>query len=63
MPTKAVPNAFSLDTEGHFVFAAGSSTGRLALYRIDADTGQPTPLEKYDVGQRPMGVLEASLGD
>ena len=51
VPTKAVPNAFSLDTEGHFVFAAGSSTGRLALYRIDADTGQPTPLEKYDVGQ------------
>ncbi len=61
--TEAVPSAFSLDPQGKFVFAAGSSTGRLASYQINADTGELTPLETYEVGQRPMGVLTASLGD
>jgi 6-phosphogluconolactonase len=61
--TEAVPSAFTLDPQGKFVFAAGSSTGRLASYQINADTGELTPLETYEVGQRPMGVLTASLGD
>ncbi len=60
--TEAVPSAFSLDPEGHFVFAAGSASGRLAAYRIQAETGVLTPLETYAVGQRPMGVLITRLG-
>jgi 6-phosphogluconolactonase len=61
--TEAVPSAFSLDPQGHFVFAAGSASGRLAAYRINGETGALTPLETYAVGQRPMGVLVARLGD
>src|SRR5215831_1850837 len=61
--TEAVPSAFSLDPEGHFVFAAGSASGRLAAYRINGETGALTPLETYAVGQRPMGVLITRLGD
>jgi 6-phosphogluconolactonase len=61
--TEAVPSAFSLDPEGHFVFAAGSASGRLAAYRINGETGALTPLETYAVGQRPMGVLLTRLGD
>ena len=61
--TEAVPNSFSLDPEGNFIFAAGSASGRLASYRINGDTGELTPLETYSVGQRPGGVLITSLGD
>jgi 6-phosphogluconolactonase len=60
--TEAVPSAFSVDPEGHFVFAAGSASGRLASYRIQG-TGALTPLATYAVGQRPMAVLVTRLGD
>ena len=61
--TEAVPNAFSLDPEGNFIFATGSESGRLASYRINGDTGELTPLETYSVGKRPSSVLVTSLGD
>lgn len=61
--TEAVPSAFGLDPAGHFVFAAGSASGRLASYRIDSATGALTPLTTYAVGQRPMAVLAARLGE
>ena len=61
--TEAVPSAFSLDPGGKFVFAAGSSTGMLASYAIDQGTGALTPLQTYAVGERPMWVLTAALGD
>jgi 6-phosphogluconolactonase len=61
--TEAVPSAFGLDPEGRFLFAAGSATGRLAAYRIDEGSGALAPLATYPVGQRPMAVLAARLGD
>jgi 6-phosphogluconolactonase len=61
--TEAVPSAFGLDPTGHFVFAAGAATGRLASYRIHNETGVLTPLETYAVGQQPMTVLVTRLGD
>ena len=58
--TEAVPNAFSLDPEGKFIFAAGRvGPSRITINR---DTGELTPLETYSVGQRPGGVLVTSLG-
>jgi 6-phosphogluconolactonase len=61
--TEAVPSAFALDPAGRFVFAAGSASGRLAAYRIDGETGSLRALATYPVGQRPMAVLAAPLGD
>src|SRR6516162_4779045 len=61
--TEPVPSAFCLDPMGHFVFAAGSASGRLASYRIDQETGALTPLTTYAVGQRPQAVLATRLGD
>ena len=61
--TEAVPSSFSLDPEGRFMFAAGSASGRLASYRIDGETGQPSPLETYSIGRRPMWVLVTRLGE
>jgi 6-phosphogluconolactonase len=60
--TEPVPSAFSLDPAGHFVFAAGSASGRLASYRINDDTGALTSLTTYAVGQRPQAVLATRLG-
>jgi 6-phosphogluconolactonase len=62
VPTESVPSAFSLDTEGRFLFAAGSETGRLASYQINGDTGELTALETYAVGKRPMDVLITNQG-
>ena len=59
-PTEVVPSAFSLDPQGKFVYAAGSATARMASYRIGG-SGELTPLETYDVGQRPMWVLTTDL--
>ena len=61
--TEAVPSAFSLDPAGHFVFAAGTASGRLASYRINQETGVLTPLTTYAVGQRPGAVLAVRLGE
>ena len=61
--TEAVPSAFGLDPAGHFVFAAGTASGRLASYRINQETGALTPLTTYAVGQRPGAVLAVRLGD
>jgi 6-phosphogluconolactonase len=63
VPTEAVPSAFGLDLGGHFVFAAGSASGRLASYRINRETGALTPLTTYAVGQRPMAVLATRFDD
>ncbi len=61
--TEPVPSAFCLDPAGHFVFAAGSASGRLACYRINGETGALTPLATYAAGQRPQAVLAIRLGD
>jgi 6-phosphogluconolactonase (cycloisomerase 2 family) len=39
MSTEAVPSAFCLDPAGHFVFVAGTASGRLASYRINQRSG------------------------
>jgi 6-phosphogluconolactonase len=61
--TEPVPSAFCLDPAGHFLFAAGSASGRLASYRIDDATGALTPLATYEVGRRPQAVLATALGN
>jgi 6-phosphogluconolactonase len=61
-PTEAVPGAFCLDPGGHFLFAAGTASGRLASYRINEQSGALTPLAIEEVGQRPAAVLATRLG-
>jgi 6-phosphogluconolactonase len=63
VPTEAVPSAFGLDPEGKFLFAAGTASGRLASYRVNAETGVLAPLTTYAVGQRPAAVMAVRLGE
>jgi len=60
--TEAVPSAFCLDPAGHFLFAAGTASGRIASYRINQQSGALTPLAIEEVGQRPAAVLATRLG-
>jgi 6-phosphogluconolactonase len=60
--TEAVPSAFCLDPAGHFLFAAGTASGRLASYRINQQSGALTPLAVAEAGRRPAAVLATRLG-
>lgn len=60
--TEAVPSAFCLDPAGHFLFAVGTASGRLASYRINQQSGALTPLAVEEVGRRPAAVLATGLG-
>jgi len=62
VPTEAVPSAFGLDPSGHFLYAAGTASGRLASYRINPESGALTPLAAQAVGRRPAAVLAVRLG-
>ena len=59
--TESVPSAFSLNTTGNFLFAAGSASNRLAAYRVNQDTGSLSVLDTYEIGKRPMEVLAISF--
>src|SRR3984893_6194179 len=60
--TEAVPSSFCLDAAGHFLFAAGTASGRLASYRINQQSGALTPLALEEVGHRPAAVLATRVG-
>jgi 6-phosphogluconolactonase len=62
IPTEPVPSAFCLDPAGHFLFAAGTASGRLASYRIKQQSGALTPLKVEEVGRRSAAVLATRLG-
>ena len=62
VPTEAVPSAFCLDPAGHFLFAAGTASGRSASYRINQQSGALTPLAVAEVGRRPAAVMATRLG-
>src|SRR5499427_1703240 len=49
IPTEAVPSAFCLDPAGHFLFAVGTASGRLASYRINQQNGALSPLTVEEV--------------
>ncbi len=53
---RSCSQCLSLYPEGIVLFAIGSESGRLASYLVDADRGEPTPLETYSGGKRTMGA-------
>ena len=51
----------STSSSGQFLFAAGEGSGKLAAYRIDAQTGALTRLTTHDVGPRLWWVLAVAV--
>jgi 6-phosphogluconolactonase len=56
-PTEKTPRSFDLDFAGRFLLAAGESSGKLAVYQVDADSGDLKPAATYTVGTTPWWVL------
>lgn len=53
--TEPVPRVFNIDPSGQFLLAAGQESGTVASYAIAA-SGTLSPLDIYQVGERPMWV-------
>ncbi len=62
-PTEKTPRSFDIEPDGRFVLSAGEGSGKLAVYRVDLDTGKLTPIHTYDVGKSLPWVLAVKLGD
>ncbi len=59
--SEPIPNAFSLDPQDKFLFSAGQASGRMAAFRVNADSGALTPLATYPLGNRPAWVSITAL--
>jgi 6-phosphogluconolactonase len=57
--TEKTPRSFDIDPSGKYLLAAGESSGKVAVYRIDAKSGDLERLATYEVGKMPWWVLAA----
>ena len=57
VPSESNVRSFKIDPDGKFLYAAGLDSGLLVSYRINTDTGELKPFEKYTVGKGPWWVL------
>jgi 6-phosphogluconolactonase len=60
-PTEKTPRSFDIDPDGRYLFGAGEGTGKLAVYRVDGDSGQLTRLYTQDVGKSLTWVKAVKL--
>lgn len=60
-PTEKTPRSFDLDPSGKFLFAAGESSGKLAVYGVDGKSGRLKRLRTYEVGKTPWWVLAVEV--
>jgi 6-phosphogluconolactonase len=60
-PTEKTPRSFDIDPSGKYLIAAGESSGKLAVYRIDPKTGELTRLATCEAGKMPWWVLAVDL--
>ncbi len=61
-PTEKTPRSFDLSPDGRYAFGAGEGSGKLAVYRVDLDTGKLTRLHTVDVGKSLTWVTAVELG-
>lgn len=56
-PTEPTPRSFHIDSTGRYLLAAGESSGRLQVFRIDEQTGRLQSVVVEPVGPRLWWVL------
>jgi 6-phosphogluconolactonase len=61
-PAEKTPRSFEIDPDGRYVLCAGEGSGKLAVYRVDLDTGRLTRLHTYEVGKSLTWVLAVRMG-
>jgi 6-phosphogluconolactonase len=56
-PTEKTPRSFEIDPDGRHVFGAGEGSGKLAVFRVDLDTGKLSRIHTVDVGKSLTWVM------
>ena len=56
-PTEKTPRSFEIDPDGRFVFGAGEGSGKLAVYRVNQDSGQLTRIHTMNLGKSLTWVM------
>ena len=60
-PTEQTPRSFDIEPEGRYAFGAGEGSGKLAVFKVDLETGKLTRLHTLDVGKSLTWVLAAKF--
>jgi 6-phosphogluconolactonase len=60
-PTEKTPRSFAIDASGKWLIAAGESSGRLAVLRIDEASGALDRTATHEAGKMPWWVLATRL--
>jgi len=61
-PTEKTPRSFDIDPDGKYVFGAGEGSGKLAVFRVNLESGELTRLHTVDVGKSLPWVLVVKMG-
>jgi 6-phosphogluconolactonase len=59
--TEKTPRSFDIDPDGRYIFGAGEGSGKLAVFRVNVDTGELTRIHTYDVGKSLPWVLAVKM--
>lgn len=60
-PTEKTPRSFEIDPDGRWLFSAGEGSGKLAVFRVDPDSGKLTREHTVDVGKSLTWVMAVKL--
>ncbi len=61
-PTEKTPRSFTIDPSGRFLLSAGEGSGKLAIYRIDQDTGALHRAHTLAIGKSLTWVTAVEIG-
>ena len=61
-PTEKTPRSFDIDPDGKYVFGAGEGSGKLAVFRVNLESGELTRLYTLAVGKSLPWVLAVKTG-
>ena len=60
-PTEKTPRSFDIEPSRRWAFGAGEGSGKLAVFKIDGDSGALSRVHTYDVGKSLTWVLAVEL--
>jgi 6-phosphogluconolactonase len=56
-PTEKTPRSFDIEPDGRYLFGAGEGSGKLAVFKVDPETGKLARVHTVDVGKSLTWVL------
>lgn len=63
VPTEKTPRSFEVEPDGRYVFGAGEGSGKLAVFKVDGETGKLTRTATVAVGKSLTWVLAVKFAD